>query len=145
MTPAAVLALALTCPTLPVSLAPVMVGIAMHENPQLDPRAINHNKNGTDDLGLAQVNTINLGWTNLKDPFDPCQNLTAASKVLFSKYNGNPPDGVKALYAAGVMARLARLPEAPAPEAPAPEAISSQPPAIYPRPAHGGRDIVYGN
>jgi soluble lytic murein transglycosylase-like protein len=108
MTLQALLAIALSCPTLAPSLAPIMAGIAAHENPKLDPRAVNHNANGTRDMGIAQVNEINFGWTGLKDPFDPCQNLTAAAKVLFAKYNGNPPDTMKALYAAGVMARLAQ-------------------------------------
>lgn len=107
MTLEAVLAIALTCPTLPPSLAPIMAGIAMHESGG-DPNAVHYNPhNLTTDYGLAQVNTVNLGWTNLTNPFDPCANLTAGAKVLFAKYNGNPPDSIKAIYAAGVMTRLA--------------------------------------
>lgn len=105
----AVLAIALTCQTLPTSLAPIMAGVAMHESGG-DPRAVHHNANGTDDLGLVQINTTNLGWTKLTDPFDPCANLTAGAKVLFARYNGSPPDSVKAVYAAGVMSHLANSP-----------------------------------
>lgn len=107
MTPEAVLAIALACKTLPPILAPIMVGIAQTES-GLDPRATHRNPNGTTDYGLAQVNTINLGWTGLTDPFEPCANLTAGAKVLFAKYNGNPPDTGKARYADAVMTRLAQ-------------------------------------
>ena len=36
------------------------------------------------DLGLAQINSSNLGWLRLsvEDAFDPCRNLTAAGTVL---------------------------------------------------------------
>lgn len=96
------------CPTLPMPdvLGPIMVAYALHENPSLNPLAVNHNANGTDDKGIAQINTRNFGWTSLKDWRDPCQNLTAAAKVWFARYNGNPPDELKALYVAGVFAKL---------------------------------------
>jgi type IV secretion system protein VirB1 len=40
------------------------------------------------DLGLAQINSKNLGWLDLSvaDAFDPCRNLAAASKVLQAGY-----------------------------------------------------------
>lgn len=40
------------------------------------------------DLGLAQINSRNLGWTGLSitSAFDPCSNLAAAEKVLRSGY-----------------------------------------------------------
>lgn len=36
------------------------------------------------DLGLAQINSKNLGWLGMTvaDAFDPCRNLTGAAKVL---------------------------------------------------------------
>jgi hypothetical protein len=119
MTPAAALAIALTCPTLPPSLAPIMVGIAQHES-GLNTTAINRNTNGTDDVGLTQVNTANFNWlaramtaeqhrlviVSLATIVDPCLNLSAGAHVLFAKYNGNPPDAVKAAYAAGVIAKI---------------------------------------
>jgi type IV secretion system protein VirB1 len=42
------------------------------------------------DLGLAQINSRNLGWLGLtvEDAFDPCRNLAAASKVLQGGYEG---------------------------------------------------------
>ena len=40
------------------------------------------------DLGLAQVNSNNLGWTGLSiaDAFAPCANLAAAEKILTLSY-----------------------------------------------------------
>lgn len=40
------------------------------------------------DLGLAQINSKNLGWTGLSiaGAFDPCANLAAAEKVLQLSY-----------------------------------------------------------
>ena len=106
MTEAAVMALALTC--LPPSLAPIAVGIAKHENPRLDTTALNHNVNGTVDYGLGQINTVNLGWLGLtpQTVLDPCLNLKAAIRVMFARYNGNPPPAVKASYSAGLLARV---------------------------------------
>jgi hypothetical protein len=46
----------------PRILAPIAVGIAMHENPKLDPLAVNYNTNGTVDRGLTQINSSNDGW-----------------------------------------------------------------------------------
>lgn len=106
MTVSAVTALAMQC--LPPSLAPIAVGIALHENPRLDTAAVYHNKNGTDDRGLTMINDVNLGWLKLtpQTVFEPCANLRASIKVLFARYNGNPPDAVKRAYADGVMSRI---------------------------------------
>ena len=62
--------------------------------------------------GLSQVNDVNLGWTGLspQTALDPCANFRAGAKVLFAKYNGNPPDAVKAAYAQRVISAI------PAPE-----------------------------
>jgi type IV secretion system protein VirB1 len=40
------------------------------------------------DLGLAQINSRNLGWLGLsiEDAFDPCRNLAAAATVLAANY-----------------------------------------------------------
>ena len=40
------------------------------------------------DLGLAQINSANLGWLGLSvdEVFDPCRNLTAAAVVLTACY-----------------------------------------------------------
>lgn len=40
------------------------------------------------DLGLAQINSANLGWLGLsvEDAFDPCRNLRAAATVLHAGY-----------------------------------------------------------
>lgn len=99
------------------ALAPVMVGIAQHES-GLDPSARHLNSNGSWDIGIAQVNTSNFGWTGLteKTALDPCKNLQAGAKVLLAKYNGSPPDVVKAAYAADVISKLPPPPEQSAPE-----------------------------
>ena len=41
------------------------------------------------DLGLAQINSRNLGWLGLtiEDAFDPCRNLAAAARVLQAGYS----------------------------------------------------------
>lgn len=41
------------------------------------------------DLGLAQINSKNLGWLGLsvEAAFDPCRNLAAAARVLEAGYN----------------------------------------------------------
>jgi len=40
------------------------------------------------DLGLAQINSRNLGWLGLsvEDAFDPCRNLAAAARILDRGY-----------------------------------------------------------
>ena len=118
MTPALALTIALQC--VGPSLAPVAVGIAKHES-GLNPLAINHNANGTTDYGIAQINGSNFSWlsvslhtpVNARTVMDPCLNLQAAMRVLFAKYQGNPPDLVKAAYAADV---VAKIPSEPTPE-----------------------------
>lgn len=99
------MAIALQC--VPPAVAPIMVGIAQHES-RLDPTAIHHNPNGTVDVGIAQVNSANFSWLGLtmETALDPCRNFAAGAKVLFARYNGNPPDAGKALYAAQVMAQM---------------------------------------
>lgn len=143
------MAIALQC--LPASLAPIAAGIALHENPKLDRQAVNRNANGTSDYGLAQINSANFGWlsksmqtpVNERTIFDPCINLQAAMRVLFVRYNGNPPDVVKAAYAAGVMANIPADTVGAASAAPAPAPVSA--PAAYPfsKPARTGRDLVF--
>ena len=48
------------------------------------------------DLGLAQINSKNLGWLNLsvENAFDPCANLTAAARVLQDGYGRSNAAGV---------------------------------------------------
>jgi soluble lytic murein transglycosylase-like protein len=87
-----------------------MTGIVQHES-GLDPTIVHHNPNGTVDVGLAQVNSSNFGWLGLTmaDALDPCRNLAAGARVLLVRYNGNPPDTVKAAYSADVTARIRTL------------------------------------
>lgn len=142
MTLEALLAIALTCPTLPPSMAPIMAGIALHESAG-NPNAVHQNTNGTVDIGLAQVNSSNFGWLGLtaQTALDPCTNLAAGARVLFARYNGNPPDAIKAVYAARVMAQLSHLP----PTVLAESTPAAEPPVVYIRPAHAGRNLVYAN
>jgi hypothetical protein len=134
MTVSAVLALIAKHACVTASLAPIMVGIAAHES-GLDPMAIHRNANGTLDVGIAQINTSNFGWLHLtmETALDPCQNLAAGARVLFAKYNGNPPDVVKAAYAAGVTHQIAAADRLVAgstgkPAAPTIAAVSTPPP-----------------
>jgi type IV secretion system protein VirB1 len=83
------------------------------------------------DLGLAQINSKNLGWLHLsvEDAFDPCRNLAASARVLqdgyararpqatdeqaalataFSFYNTGKPDRG---FANGYVAKVARAAE----------------------------------
>jgi hypothetical protein len=133
LAPQIALGIALKC--LPPALAPIAAGIALHENPKLDPKAIHHNVNGTRDYGLAQVNSANFAWlaASLRTPvnertiLDPCLNLQAGMRVLFARYNGNPPDAMKAAYAADIVAKIPA--DASLPPAKQGDADESPPPA----------------
>jgi hypothetical protein len=111
MTPALALAIAVQC--VGPLLAPVAVGIAKHES-SLNETATHRNVNGTTDYGLGQINSSNFAWLSLslqttvdaRTVMDPCLNMRAAMRVLFARYNGNPPDIVKAVYAADVIAKI---------------------------------------
>ena len=72
-------------PLVPVTL---IRDIAWKES-RFDPLAVNHNKNGTVDKGLMQINSSNNEWLHLTDPFDPCQSVHAAATYLaaVSKFN----------------------------------------------------------
>ena len=107
------------------------------------------------DLGLAQINSDNLGWLGLsvEDAFDPCRNLTAAGRVLqagyrpasaspadrqvalraaLSRYNtGHPERGLRNGYVARVeraAVRLALRPPAPSLEPPPAPPLPEAPP-----------------
>lgn len=137
LTPAAALAIALQC--VPPSMADLMVGIAQHES-GLNPNAIHHNPNDTTDAGLVQVNSSNWGWLgihSLQDALDPCTNLAAGVKVLLARYNGNPPDAGKMLYAASVLDALSKNSDSKT----SVRATSRQP-ELMSHPARVGRDLL---
>lgn len=126
---AALAAAAKACSLLPAALAPIMVGIALHESGG-DTNARHLNPNGTYDYGLAQINSSNLGWLRLTPltVMDPCTNLAAGARVLFVRYNGNPPPEVAEAYANDVMAKISGNPAAgPSPLQPAAEDDPSDP------------------
>jgi len=88
LTIAAALAIAVQCAP---GVDPMMlVGIAKHES-GLDPTRVNHNKNGTTDYGLLQINSANFGWLGLtpESAMDPCKSMRAGAEVLrsISAYN----------------------------------------------------------
>ncbi len=104
---------------------------------------------GNIDLGLAQINSRNLGWLGLSlaDAFDPCRSLAASAQVLangyrraappagreqaglriaLSYYNtGHPTRGVANGYVARVTAAAGRA----AAQAPRQIAVAEPPPA----------------
>ena len=124
----AALALALQCAP---SVDPHMiVAIGQHES-GLDPLTIHDNTTGlvlhgagaasaapqliaaghSVDLGLMQVNSMNLGLLGLSvsDAFTACRSVEAAAKLLalFSRYNtGSPQRGIANGYAAKVLALM---------------------------------------
>jgi hypothetical protein len=91
------------------SLAPIIV-VSPSTSRGLDPAAIHHNTSGTVDVGLAQVNSANFGLAgpDHADGSGPLPEPCGRRSVWFAKYNGNPPDAIKAIYAARVMVSLAR-------------------------------------
>lgn len=135
LTAAAVLTLAASCQSL---VAPVTIlHDAMIES-GLDPAAVHVNVDGTRDLGLMQINERNLVWLGLRDPFDACQSIRAASDLLasFSRYNtGSPTRGIS--YARKVIAKAVAVTQI---EDQAHSAIS--PLNLLPRPARVGRDLL---
>lgn len=113
MTGAALMTLILAHGCVPPALAPIAVGIAMHESGG-NTLAMHRNTNGTIDYGLAQINSVNFAWlaTSMHTPInpqsilEPCTNLQAALRVLFVRYNGNPPDDIKVTYAAAALSKF---------------------------------------
>lgn len=144
ITPAAFFALAAACaPGLDSRLLLVQAQIES----KLDPLVIHHNTNGTTDYGLMQINSANfvlLGIRSTEEALDPCRNIKAAADLYqtLSRYNsGNATTSIG--YAARVMAQLSHLPPAvPQEFTPLPAA---NPPVVYIRPAHAGRNLVYAN
>jgi len=68
----------------PRALHPASRDAAIHQASRLIAEGANV------DLGLAQINSKNLGWLGLTvaDAFDPCRNLAAAARVLVANYTG---------------------------------------------------------
>lgn len=70
---------------IPQQDATTLVCIAEHES-RFNPKAHNktHNRNGTEDLGLFQINTINFDKCKIKKPeklFDAHVNIACAYKI----------------------------------------------------------------
>lgn len=141
MTLEALLAIALTCQTLPASMVDIVIGNALaNENGALNEHAVVHEPNGTHSYGIGMVNDVNLDWTGLRGrEFDVCANLTAASKVFLVKYNGNPPDSIKSVYAARAMMKIAEfhMPTEQSKSAPKPTKVGQ-----LSRPVRSSRDLL---
>lgn len=142
LTAAAVLALAASCQSV---VAPeTVLKIATHES-SLDPSRIHLNLDRSVDVGLMQINSRNFKWLGLTmaDALDPCRSIKAGAEVLVahSYYNtGSPTRGIDngyALAVQGVAVDPTVKPDPPMPSVP------SEPPAVYLRPAHVGRNLVY--
>ncbi len=132
--------------------------VALKRQPRTKPEAVGIAREliaggASIDLGLAQINSANLGWLNLtiEEAFEPCRNLAAASVVLrhgyrplssaptdrqaalraaLSRYNtGHPERGLRNGYVARVeraASDLSLLPHHPAASRPAAPAIERQ-------------------
>jgi Transglycosylase SLT domain len=111
----------------PPPLAPIVLALAEHES-GLDTTRVHHNPNGTDDYGIAQINSSNFGWLGLtpQTALEPCANVLAAAKVFIVRYNGNGTDQQKAIYANSVITKIWA--------ADTPRSVSSDPPSIQPCP-----------
>ncbi|OSS42543.1 Hpa2 protein [Desulfurella amilsii] len=71
----------------------LLYSLAVHES-TLNPRAVNHNSDGSTDYGLMQINTTNFGGLglNLGNVFDIPTNINAGARVLagcMSKFGNN--------------------------------------------------------
>ncbi|MEN5229718.1 lytic transglycosylase domain-containing protein [Brevundimonas naejangsanensis] len=191
---AAVLLLSQTCAP---GVAPGTLAAIAHVESRFDPLAIGINRGprpsrrartaqeaatvardliargGNVDLGLAQINSANLGWLRLsvEDAFDPCRNLEAAGVVLrdgyrprgqaagerqralrvaLSRYNtGDASRGFRNGYVGKVETAAIRLnlalhpPSPPAAPAPSPELTPSLPPPSWDVFAHARAVLVF--
>ena len=94
ITGAALIGLINTCggPNPPIDL---LSRIVMHESGG-HTDAINVNRKGSIDYGLAQINSSNLPWLGetSQSILDPCRNISAAARILraFSGYATGSPD-----------------------------------------------------
>ena len=142
LTHAALLSLAAGCLSSPAA-TPLVVAIVEHESGG-DTQAVNHNKNGTDDVGLGQINTSNLPMlsalfgrpvTSELLKADPCLNLRAAEAILLVRYNGRPPVSVGVKYVQSVTSRIHSADDAP--RQPEPVSEPPKPAPVFIRPARG--------
>ena len=140
LTVAAVLGLAATCQS--VVSPQTILKIASHEF-GLYPDRIHMNSDGSFDAGIMQINSKNWSWLGLQsmaDALDPCKSIAAGAALLasYSRYNSGSPTRSLA-YAAAVQALPVEPTTKPAPVQPA----VGEPPVVYIRPAHSGRDLLY--
>jgi soluble lytic murein transglycosylase-like protein len=87
----------------------ILIAIMAHESGyQLD--AVHHNKNGTTDLGLCQINSVNHPWLLADHDLDvakPRDNIEAAAVILSGSLEKYTPEEALAAYAEGEGGMLA--------------------------------------
>lgn len=109
LTHALVVGYAMACGHVQRDVAERMAALALQES-GFETTAIHHNRNGTDDLGLYQTNSIHLarlGQTR-QSIMDPCESSRAAASwfKFLSNYNtGNDRDGIMNGYVQGVVSK----------------------------------------
>lgn len=87
--------------------------IAQHES-SWNPTARNVNKNGTDDLGLMQINSSTAPGLGVTDRLDPVQSIFGAAKHLstsLDKFPGRPDLAIMAYNAGDKAVGDGRIPE----------------------------------
>jgi hypothetical protein len=92
-----------------VLIAPHLIQAQAEQESGFDTDAVHHNPNGTDDVGLMQINTGNFPWLRItRDTARrPCVSIVAAVSVSLSVYNtGSRTRGIANGYAQRVLARL---------------------------------------
>lgn len=78
------------------SLNPQVLRAIARVESKMDPKAINHNKNGSTDIGIMQVNTIHMPELNAhgikkKDLYHACTNIEVAAWLLRKKVDKYGP------------------------------------------------------
>lgn len=169
LTIAAMLSLAQACGT---NVAPgTLLSIAWAES-HWNATAENHNRNGTTDLGISQINSANwnrMGLTR-ENATDPCLSLQASARLLLENFhptNDTPEEQQRALriavaaynpgnpgylHSIEVAAqrvipeiRIAGIPVPTAPSSPAVRPAQPSPTLtdVTARPAAAGRELVF--
>lgn len=116
-----VLSLAVSCQPPGANIPPELIAAQAQRESGLDPAAVHRDANGTTDYGLMQINSRNIGWLGLIHPFDACESIRAAAKLiaLLSRYNSGLPNRSLG-YASNVISTMRDASSAVAPNIPAP-------------------------
>jgi hypothetical protein len=109
LTRALVIHYAMTCGHVDQGVAERMAAVAFGES-GFETTAVNHNKNGTNDVGLYQINTTNfaehgLTWQTAMDPCSASQAAATWFKVLSTYNTGNERQGFFNGYVQTIVAK----------------------------------------